>query len=259
MHLYCPYRFILHCFRFQVGLALVATCFVLMCYHTNPEINEMPFWMRYYIIERLGKRLGITALKPTENTPNNETTGPPPVRTDQLRSFIMGKRLGQRTESNVSAFVNRKTSVASCKICESRTAATKSLAGSSHPGSMFVSPSTIFGDDESVYTVDVQMDNSIERNIRQPKGCASRDKYMGMLGAIIHRQDHLVEGLRKLGDNQDEIDKQEADRFQWILAAHIIDRFFLLCFVATLFISILMIFAMVPHHPDIDEILQSSK
>ncbi|EDO38974.1 predicted protein, partial [Nematostella vectensis] len=29
-----------------VGLSLVATCFVLQCYHTNPDINEMPFWMR---------------------------------------------------------------------------------------------------------------------------------------------------------------------------------------------------------------------
>lgn len=233
-----------------------------MCYHTNPEINEMPFWMRYYINERLGKLLGIRAIKQNDDdSPNNADRSEmqSSLPANQFRSLIMERRLGPRTESNVSAFLNRKPSVASCKICGSRTAAAKSLAGSSRPGSMFhVAPSTVFGDDESVYTVDVQMDNSMERNLRQPKACASRDKYMTMLGAIIHRQDHMVEGLRKLGDNQDEQDKLEADRFEWILAAHIIDRFFLLCFVATLFISILMIFSMVPHHPDIDEILRES-
>lgn len=222
----------------------------------------MPVWMRYYVNERLGKLLGIRSIKPDDKeSPNNEPNEPPSLPVNQLRSMMMGKRLGPRTESNVSTFLNRRApSLASCKICESKTAATKSLAGSSRPGSMFrVAPSTVFGDDESVYTVDVQMDNSIDRNLRQPKGCASRDKYMTMLGAIIHRQDHMVDGLRKLGDNQDEQDKLEVDRFEWILAAHIIDRFFLLCFVATLFISILMIFSMVPHHPDIDEIMESSK
>lgn len=222
----------------------------------------MPFWMRYYIVGRLGKLLGITAIKKDDKDSPNNAADPADIRSlpaNQFRSLIMERRLGPRTESNVSAFLNQKSSVVNCKLCGSRTAAAKSIAGSSRPGSLFhMAPSTVFGDDDSVYTVDVQMDNSMERNLRQPKACASRDKYMTMLGAIIHRQDHIVEELRKLGDNQDEQDKQEADRFEWILAAHIIDRFFLLCFVATLFISILMIFSMVPRHPDIDQILKES-
>jgi hypothetical protein len=216
----------------------------------------MPFWMRYYVCQRLGKLLGITAIKKKEtDVLNNDSTS----TINKLRNFVFGRRLEQRvnTESNVSTFMSRKPSMTSCKVCQNAGKSTaKSTAGSSRPGSTFVSPSTVFGDAESVNTVDDQMDNSVGRSIRHPKNqaCVSRNKYLTVLGAIIHRQDHIVEGIRKLADDQDDQDKAEADRFEWILAAHIIDRFFLFCFLAVLFASILMTFALVPRHPDIDEI-----
>lgn len=221
----------------------------------------MPFWIRYYVIQRLGKLLGITSLKkkPPETKIDGESAMPSVSTLNRLRNLIFGQRLDPRvnTESNVS--LSRKPSMTSCKMCQNgaKSTFTKSFAGSSRPGSTFVSPSTVFGDDaESVDTIDDQMDGSVDRSTRQPRSqaCASRSKYLGMLGAIIHRQDHIVEGIQKLAEDQDDQDKAEEDRFEWILAAHIIDRFFLYCFIAVLFASILMIFALVPKHPDIDEI-----
>ncbi|XP_031573810.1 neuronal acetylcholine receptor subunit alpha-7-like [Actinia tenebrosa] len=249
----------LTCSIVEVGIALVATCIALQCYHTNPEINEMPFWMRYYVNQRLGKLVGITSLKKKLPETNSDDEGAIPSvnAIDKLRNLVFGNRSEHRfnTESNVS--LSRKPSMTSCKMCQNAGAkSTKSLAGSSRPASTFASPSTVFGDAESVDTIDDQMDHSVDRSTRQPKrhACASRSKYLGMLGAIIHRQDHIVEGIQQLAEDQDDQDKAVDDRFEWILAAHIIDRFFLYCFIAVLFASILMIFALVPKHPNIDEI-----
>lgn len=239
---------------------MLATCIALQCYHTNPEINEMPFWIRYYINQRLGKLVGITSLKrkPPETKLDDKSATGSVSTLNKLKNLIFAQRLVPRVNTESNECLSRKLSMASCKMCQNAAGgkSTRSLAASSRPGSTFAAPSTVFGDEESVDTIDFQMDRSVDRSTRQPRpqACASRSKYVGMLGAIIHRQDHIVEGIQKLAEDQDDQDKAEDECFEWILASHIIDRFFLYCFLAVLFASILMIFALVPNHPNIDEI-----
>lgn len=78
--------------------------------------------------------------------------------------------------------------------------------------------------------------------------CASMRPVLPLLGAIIHRQDHIVEGIKKLTDNLQEEDIMGGDRDEWIFAAHVLDRLLLYCFIVVLFSSTLFTFVMVPSY-----------
>lgn len=47
----------------QVGIALLGTCIILKCHFANPEISTMPRWLRFVVIDCMGRFL-VTTQKP---------------------------------------------------------------------------------------------------------------------------------------------------------------------------------------------------
>lgn len=76
--------------------------------------------------------------------------------------------------------------------------------------------------------------------------CGTMSPVLPVLSAIIHRQDHMVRGIKKLTDNLKDEEDEGGDRDEWIYAAHVLDRLLLYIFFLTLLSSTLFIFTMAP-------------
>lgn len=78
--------------------------------------------------------------------------------------------------------------------------------------------------------------------------CGKISPVLPVLSAIVHRQDHMVSGIKKLTDNLKDEEDMGGDRDEWIYAAHVIDRLLLYIFMLTLLSSSLLILTMAPSY-----------
>ncbi|XP_073230007.1 neuronal acetylcholine receptor subunit alpha-7-like isoform X1 [Porites lutea] len=63
-----------------------------------------------------------------------------------------------------------------------------------------------------------------------------------LIGALLHRQDHLVDYVKTLVEAVEEQDEHDSKREEWVLVAEILDTFFLYVFVVVMIGSTLLIF-----------------
>ncbi|XP_048577800.1 neuronal acetylcholine receptor subunit alpha-7 isoform X2 [Nematostella vectensis] len=253
------------CSTIEVGLALVATTIVVQCYHTNPDINVMPFWVKYFICQKLGGLLGITHVKDKkeeeqakELDDETKTDGPKIQPRNQLFGFW---NLPPAKSLSYETLVGASEAEATCRTCiEARTAA----LGESRTANSFIQHASMYKPlppysssslrKRSDYDDQMDAGSSVEAN--QPEtnldcACVNDPQIMRVLKGVIHRQDHLVEGITKLIDNMEEQDEGNSKRDDWILAATVIDRFFLILFALVILLSTILTFATIPSYPEV--------
>ena len=63
-----------------------------------------------------------------------------------------------------------------------------------------------------------------------------------LIGALLHRQDHLVGYVKTLVEAVEQQDEHDSKREEWVLVAEILDTFFLYVFVVVMIGSTLLIF-----------------
>ncbi|EDO42039.1 predicted protein [Nematostella vectensis] len=191
------------CSTIEVGLALVATTIVVQCYHTNPDINVMPFWVKYFICQKLGGLLGITHVK-------------------DKKEEEQAKELDDETVTNHMGFTLNQ----------------------------IMDVEGIYDDDERRLLADVfgSYDNKLRPVLSKTHNVTVK---LGLTLNQIMDVDHLVEGITKLIDNMEEQDEGNSKRDDWILAATVIDRFFLILFALVILLSTILTFATIPSYPEV--------
>ncbi|KAK3740406.1 hypothetical protein QZH41_009479 [Actinostola sp. cb2023] len=247
------------CSIVEVGIALVATCIVLMCYNTNPDIQEMPLWMRYFICQRLGKLLRVQRIKDkkTEQEANEDSTdtGLPRIE-PRNKLFGFGSLPVPRSETYEKLY-NTAAGKATCKVCQD---AKEAACATSRPASQYFQEAAMYkfpdgklldthGRTDSVSSIAAgSLCHDPLPECREDCPCGVLAPMLPVLGAIVHRQDHMVRGIKKLTDNLKDEEDMGGDRDEWIYAAHVLDRLLLYLFIITLTTSTLSIFTMTPSY-----------
>ncbi|XP_031551820.1 ligand-gated ion channel 4-like, partial [Actinia tenebrosa] len=236
----------------EVGIALVATCVVLQCYHTNPDMNEMPFWMRYFVCQKLGKLLRIQKIKHkiAEKEAKDGVDGLLKKPKIEPRNKLFGfSSLPLPRSDSYEKLFNTSAGEASCKVCQ------ENKEAPSRPVSQYFQEAAMYKlTDRNLQESEISLAGSLcdepldAAECKEDCTCASLRPVLPLLGAIIHRQDHIVEGIKKLTDNLQEEDIMGGDRDEWIFAAHVLDRLLLYCFIIVLFSSTLFTFVMIPSY-----------
>ncbi|XP_031567053.1 neuronal acetylcholine receptor subunit alpha-2-like isoform X2 [Actinia tenebrosa] len=183
----------------EIGLALIATCFVLNIYESTGPQSDVPRWLQVLLLDFLGPILRVTrpkerSEKKLSSMPNNYTHGYLPIYPDSN---------GKPPDGDV----NDPKDV---------------IVMTTKPG------------DKSLNSRDF-ISSINDNNV----------KYRGN-GNPTH--DRLLEGINILADRAREKEKSEGIQEEWESVAKVIDRLFLLLFLATVSISTAMIFLQRPSY-----------
>ncbi|XP_048578437.1 neuronal acetylcholine receptor subunit alpha-10 isoform X2 [Nematostella vectensis] len=183
----------------EIGLALIATCFVLNIYESTGPSEDVPNWIRTLLLEYLAPLLRVTKPKekPTHKISSNPhyTHGYVPIFPDSN-----GNPPDDHTNNSTPKDVIVMTPKVGDKMLNSR---------------------------DFITTVN---DNHM--------------RFRG--GNPVH--DRLLEGITILTDRAREQEKVEGIKEEWESVARVIDRLFLLLFIATVAISTAMIFLQRPSY-----------
>ncbi|CAH3144231.1 unnamed protein product [Pocillopora meandrina] len=180
----------------EIGLALIATCFVLNIYEATGPSSEVPRWVRVLLIDILAPILRVT--RPKEK-PQRKFHGP---GNQNIHSYspIMPEHNGNNIEMDGSP---RDVLVIAPKVGEK-----------------------ILTSRDFINSVN---DNSIRHRVPSS-------------------QEKLLEGINVLTERAKEQEKEEEIKEEWESVAKVIDRFFLLLFIATVAISTALIFLQRPSY-----------
>lgn len=180
----------------EIGLALIATCFVLNIYEATGPSSEVPQWVRVVLIDILAPILRVT--RPREK-PQRKFHGP---TNQNIHSYspILPEHNGNNLEMDGSP---KDVLVIAPKVGEK----------------ILTSRDFI---------------NSVNDNNVRYRAPSSQDK--------------LLEGINVLTDRAKEQQKEEEIKEEWESVAKVIDRFFLLLFIATVAISTALIFLQRPSY-----------
>ncbi|XP_078360137.1 neuronal acetylcholine receptor subunit alpha-3-like isoform X1 [Oculina patagonica] len=179
----------------EIGLALIATCFVLNIYEATGPSSEVPQWVRVILIDILAPILRVT--RPKEKP----------------------KRRFNPTNPNIHAY---------SPILPEHNGNNLDIDGS--PKDVLVIAPKV-GD--KVLTSRDFINSVNENNIRH---------------RATSTQDKLLEGINVLTERAREQEKEEEIKEEWESVAKVIDRFFLLLFIATVAISTALIFLQRPSY-----------
>ena len=179
----------------EIGLALIATCFVLNLYEGTGPSSEVPHWVRVLLIDILAPILRVTPPKEKPQRRFNPTN-------QNIHSYspIMPEHNGNHLEMDVN------------------------------PKDVLVIAPKV-GD--KILTSRDFINSVNENNIRH---------------RAPSTQDKLLEGINVLAERAKEQEKQEELKEEWETVAKVIDRFFLLLFIATVAISTSLIFLQRPSY-----------
>lgn len=180
----------------EIGLALIATCFVLNIYEATGPSSEVPRWVRVLLIDILAPILRVT--RPKEK-PQRKFHGP---SNQNIHSYspIMPEHNGNNIEMDGNP---RDVLVIAPKVGEK-----------------------ILTSRDFINSVN---DNSIRHRVPSS-------------------QEKLLEGINVLTERAKEQEKEEEIKEEWESVAKVIDRFFLLLFIATVAISTALIFLQRPSY-----------
>ena len=179
----------------EIGLALIATCFVLNIYESTGPRSEVPPWMRVVLIDILAPVLRIT--RPREKP----------------------KRRFNPTNSTFHSYTS---------ITPEHNGNTMEMT-SSPKDVLVIGPKV---GDKVLTSRDFI--NSVNDNHIRHRAPSSHDK--------------ILEGISVLTERAREQEKQEGVKEEWESVARVIDRFFLLLFIATVAISTALIFLQRPSY-----------
>ena len=177
----------------EIGLALIATCFVLNIYEATGPSSEVPQWVRVILIDILAPILRVT--RPKEK---------PQRRFNPSSIHSYSPMLPEHNGNNFE------------------------LDGS--PRDVLVIAPKV-GD--KVLTSRDFINSVNDNNIRH---------------RVPSSQDKLLEGINVLTERAKEQEKDEEVKEEWESVAKVIDRFFLLLFIATVAISTALIFLQRPSY-----------
>ncbi|KXJ13444.1 neuronal acetylcholine receptor subunit alpha-3 isoform X2 [Exaiptasia diaphana] len=186
----------------EIGLALIATCFVLNIYESTGPSSDVPQWLRVVLIDYLGPILRVA--KPREKTPKKNNT------------LTMGNSY---THGYVPMFPDSNGNpVENDHNC---------------PKDVIVMTPTKVGDKilNSRDIISTVNDNSVR-----------------FRGSGNQSYDRLLDGITVLTERVREQEKTESVKEEWESVAKVIDRLFLLLFIATVSISTAMIFLQRPSY-----------
>lgn len=185
----------------EIGLALIATCFVLNIYESTGPQSDVPRWLQVVLLDFLGPILRVTRPKARSEkklssmaTGNNYTHGYIPMYPDSNGSPPDGD-------------VNNPKDV---------------IVMTTKPG------------DKSLNSRDF-ISSINDNNV----------KYRGSGNPTT---DRLLEGINVLAERAREQEKSEGIQEEWESVAKVIDRLFLLLFIATVSISTAMVFLQRPSY-----------
>ncbi|XP_068711233.1 neuronal acetylcholine receptor subunit alpha-7-like isoform X3 [Montipora foliosa] len=180
----------------EIGLALIATCFVLNLYEATGPSSDVPQWVRVILIDILAPILRVAPPKQkpkrrfTPYNPNTHTYSP-----------IMPEQNGNALDTDGSP---KDVLVIAPKVSEK-----------------------VLTSRDFINTVN---DNNIRHRVPSA-------------------QDKLLEGINVLAERAKDQEKQDEVKEEWESVAKVIDRFFLLLFMATVAISTALIFLQRPNYP----------
>ena len=186
----------------EIGLALIATCFVLNIYENTGPTSNVPRWAKFALIEVLGPILFV--IKPREkpkrkwNPTSNNTNASSPLA-----------NLFAETNGNATDIDGNPKEV------------------------LVIAPKV---GDKILSSRDFISSVNNENNIR----------YRG--AQTTAAQDRLLDGITILADRAKEKEKQEELKEEWESVAKVVDRMFLVIFIATVAISTAMIFLQRPSY-----------
>lgn len=177
----------------EIGLALIATCFVLNIYEATGPSSEVPQWVRVILIDILAPILRVTRPKEKPHRRFNPTS---------IHSY--SPMLPEHNGNNFE------------------------LDGS--PKDVLVIAPKV---NDKLLTSRDFINSVNENNIRH---------------RVPSSQDKLLEGINVLTERAKEQEKDEEVKEEWESVAKVIDRFFLLLFIATVAISTALIFLQRPSY-----------
>lgn len=182
----------------EIGLALIATCFVLNIYESTGPSSDVPVCIQRVLLDFLGPILCVCRPKQTPKrnfnptlTTNHHTYAP-------MMPESNGNTLTPESDSNPKDVLVFAPKVGD-KILSSRD---------------FI--------------------NSVNDNTTRYRGNSAQDK--------------LLEGITVLADRAREQDKSDQIKEEWELVAKVVDRLFLVIFIATVSVSTALIFLQRPNY-----------
>lgn len=179
----------------EIGMALIATCFVLNLYEATGPSSEVPRWVRVILIDILAPILRVA--RPKEKPPRR-------FNSNNFNIHPYSPVLPENNENNLEMDGNPKDV-------------------------LVIAPRV--GD--KVLTSRDFINSVNENNIRH---------------RMPSSQDKLLEGINVLTERAKEQEKQDEIKEEWESVAKVMDRFFLLVFMATVAISTALIFLQRPSY-----------
>ena len=185
----------------EIGLALIATCFVLNIYESTGPSTDVPHWLRVILIDYLGPILRVA--KPRQKTSKKNNTLPPG------NSYTHGY-IPMYPDSNGNPTDN----------------------------------------DHSCPKDVIVMTPKVGDKILNSRDLISsiNDNSVRFRGGGNPTYDRLLDGITILTERVREQEKTEGIKEEWESVAKVIDRLFLLLFIATVSISTAMIFLQRPSY-----------
>lgn len=181
----------------EIGLALIATCFVLNLYEATGPSSEVPRWIRVLLIDIIAPLLLVGRPKPR---PKRKFNPSETNRSNHSYSPILTEHNGNNLEMECGA---KDVLVMAPKVGD-KVLTSRDFINSVH-----------------------------ENNIRH-RGNSTQEK--------------LLEGINVLTERAKEQEKQDEMKEEWESVAKVIDRLFLLLFIATVAISTSLIFLQRPSY-----------
>ena len=227
----------------QVGLSLIATVVVLKCYYSNPSFSEVPFWIRCLVIQGLGKLLKVKVNRKRRQNRKKDKSADEDKKPNRPLSMeesldpnfnIYHQNVSSRrnTEANVNLF--ETSNVPKCGACHQLTVDTLHLGQGLNSRNISRSPSRASLRRESWCENPV---NEKDLNVN-----AQSQSQNALMTALLHRQEHLVDYVKKLVRAVEEQDEHDSKQEEWVLVAEILDTFFLYLFVIIMVGSTVLIF-----------------
>lgn len=179
----------------EIGMALIATCFVLNLYEATGPSSEVPRWVRVILIDILAPILRVG--RPKEKPPRR-------FNSNNFNIHHYSPVMPENNENNLEMDGNPKDV-------------------------LVIAPRV--GD--KVLTSRDFINSVNENNIRH---------------RMPSSQDKLLEGINVLTERAKEQEKQDEIKEEWESVAKVMDRFFLLVFMATVAISTALIFLQRPSY-----------
>jgi hypothetical protein len=185
----------------EIGLALIATCFVLNIYESTGPSSDVPRWLRVILIDFLGPILRVAKpRKRSEKKVNSLSSG-----NNYTHGYIPMFPDSNGTPPDNDVNTPKDVIVMATKTGE-KTLNSRDFISSIN-----------------------------DNNVRYRSG-----------GNPTHER--LLEGINVLADRAREQEKSEGIKEEWESVAKVIDRLFLLLFIATVSISTAMIFLQRPSY-----------